>query len=74
MDTINLDVPTFLRLLELSRESVKDDADLHDIAEIVAKMSKHGTVTMADYPAILHFMKQQGQDDELSVIKKLGGL
>jgi hypothetical protein len=74
MDTITVDVPTFLRLLELAREDVKEDADLHDIAEIVAKMSKHGTVTMDDYPAIVKFMKMQGRDDEVEIIKKLGGL
>ena len=63
-DIIQLDVPTFLRLLELSREDVKDDADLHDIAEIVTRMSKEGPVTMANYEAILAFMQKQGKTAE----------
>ena len=74
MDIIKLDVPTFLRLLELAREDVKDDADLHDIAEIVTKMSQEGVVTMQNYKDIVKFMKKQGSEDELETIKRLGGL
>jgi len=75
MDIIRLDVPTFLRLLELAREDVKQDADLHDIAEVVTKMSKKGPVTMKDYDQILSFMKQQGGDNrELERLRKLGGI
>lgn len=75
MDIIKLDVPLFIRLLELAREDVKDDADLHDIAEAVTKLSQRGPVTMADYDSIVGFMKKQGSDDaELERIRKLGGL
>jgi len=78
MDVIKLDVPTFLRLLELAREDVKDDADLHDIAEIVTKLSQQGVVTMSDYNDIVDFMKSQGHqqepEDELDRIRKLGGI
>lgn len=61
MDIIKLDVPTFLRLLELAREDVKNDADLHDVAEIVTKMSKQGPVTMQNYDTIVSFMQKQGE-------------
>jgi hypothetical protein len=74
MDIIKLDVPTFLRLLELAREDVKDDADLHDIAEIVTKLSQDEVVTMDKYKEILAFMKHQGKEDELDTIRRLGGL
>lgn len=74
MDTIRLDVPTFLRLLELAREDVKQDADLHDIAEIVTKLSKDGTVTMAHYDKIVQFMKDQGGLDDVEDIKRLSGI
>jgi hypothetical protein len=74
MDIIKLDVPTFLRLLELAREDVKDDTDLHDIAEIVTKLSQNGVVTMDKYKEILAFMKHQGKEDELDTIRRLGGL
>lgn len=74
MDEIRLDVPTFLRLLELAREDIKQDPDLHDIAEIVAKLSKEGTVTMAHYDKIVKFMKDQGGQDEVDDIKRLSGI
>lgn len=83
MDIIKIDVPLFIRLLELAREEVKEDADLHDIAEAVIKLSQDDVATMDDYDAIVSFMKSQGQDstaepaesfDELARIRQLGGL
>ena len=74
-DIVKLDVPLFIRLLELAREDVKEDADLHDVAEAVIKLSQEGVATMADYNSIVAFMKQQGGDNvELERIRKLGGL
>jgi hypothetical protein len=62
-------------LLELAREDVKQDADLHDVAEAVIKLSQEDVATMADYDSIVAFMKQQGGDNaELDRIRKLGGL
>jgi hypothetical protein len=74
MDIIKIDVPLFIRLLELAREDVKQDADLHDIAEIVIKLSQTEPVTMDNYNEILAFMKQQGSEDELDAIRRLGGV
>ena len=74
-DIVKLDVPLFIRLLELAREDVKQDADLHDVAEAVIKLSQEGVATMADYDSIVAFMKHQGGDNaELDRIRKLGGL
>jgi hypothetical protein len=78
-DVIKLDIPLFLRLLELAREDVKDDADLHDIAQIVAELSQDGVVDMSKYNEILDFMKTQGSENQKSTaeilrIRQLGGL
>jgi hypothetical protein len=74
-DIVKLDVPLFIRLLELAREDVQEDADLHDVAEAVIKLSQEGVATMADYDSIVAFMKQQGGNNaELDRIRKLGGL
>ena len=59
-DVVKLDVPLFIRLLELAREDVKQDADLHDIAEAVIRLSQEGVATMADYDSIVGFMQKQG--------------
>ena len=82
MDIIQVDVPLFLRLLELAREDVKQDADLHDITEAVIELSKDGPATMADYDKIVSFMQRQGKQepdakegiDELERIRQLGGM
>ena len=76
MDIIRLDVPLFIRLLELAREDVKQDADLHDIAEAVIRLSQEGVATMADYDQIIAFMQKQGDSatEEITRIKQLGGM
>jgi hypothetical protein len=74
MDIIKLDVPLFIRLLELAREEIKDDADIHDIAEIVTKLSQQGVIGMEQYNDIVSFMSKQGNDQELERIRKLSGM
>jgi hypothetical protein len=76
MDIVKLDVPLFIRLLELAREEIKQDADLHDVAEAVIKLSQDDVVTMADYDQIVSFMQKQGDPatDEITRIKQLGGM
>ena len=79
-DIIQLDVPLFIRLLELAREDVKQDADLHDIAQKVIELSQEQPADMSNYDDIVGFMKSQGETSkdesyqELSRIKQLGGL
>ena len=63
-DIVQLDVPLFIRLLELSREDIKQDADIHDVAQAVIAMSANGPVTMADYDKIVGFMNKQGEPAE----------
>ena len=77
MDIIRLDVPLFIRLLELAREEIKQDVDLHDVAEAVIKLSQDGVATMSDYDTIIGHMKSTSDHDmgeELARIKQLGGM
>lgn len=64
MDIVRLDVPLFIRLLELAREEIKGDADIHDLAQAVIERSKEKVVDMADYDALVDFMKSQGKSTE----------
>lgn len=59
-DIVQLDVPLFIRLLELAREDIKQDADIHDLAQRVIELSKNGPVDMARYDDLVGFMKKQG--------------
>lgn len=74
MDNINIDISTFLRLLELAKEEVKDDKELHFIADIVSQISNSHQVTMKDYEKIYDYSIKKSKIDELQRIKTLSGL
>jgi hypothetical protein len=53
-DSISLDVPLFIRMLEYAREDAKTDMDLHDVTENALKLSTTGKIlTMTDYNKIV---------------------
>jgi len=53
-DTIIMDVPLFIRLLEYAREEAKTDMDLHNMAEKAIKLSLDGSVlTMKNYDQLV---------------------
>lgn len=55
VDTVRLNIPLFIRLLEYAREDAKTDMDLHDVVERVIKLSQSGkTLLMADYNKIVN--------------------
>lgn len=52
-DTITVDVPLFIRLLEYAREDAKTDMDLHKVTERITALSAEGrTLSMDDYNQI----------------------
>jgi hypothetical protein len=54
VDTIRMDVPLFIRLLEYAREDAKTDMDLHNVTEKAISLSVDGgTLTMSDYNNII---------------------
>lgn len=54
VDSISVDVPLLIRLLEYAREDAKTDMDLHSVAEKLIAFSQSGdTLTMANYNAIV---------------------
>jgi hypothetical protein len=54
VDTITVDIPLFIRLLEYSREDAKDDMDLHNVAEKALQLGVSGkTLTMSDYDSLV---------------------
>jgi len=53
-DTITVDVPLFIRLLEYAREDAKTDMDLHKVTENILALSEEGsTLTMNQYDEIV---------------------
>lgn len=54
IDTVTLDVPLFIRMMELAREDLKSDAELHEVVTRLLKASKEKDVlTMNDYNDII---------------------
>ena len=54
IDTVTLDIPLMIRLLEYAREDAQTDMDLHNVAEQLINLSKEiGTLSMDQYDAIV---------------------
>ena len=54
IDTITLDIPLMIRLLEYAREDAQTDMDLHNVAEQLIALSKEvGSLSMDQYDAIV---------------------
>jgi hypothetical protein len=54
VDTITMDIPLFLRMLEYSREDASQDTDLHDVTEKANRLGKErGILQMDDYEEIV---------------------
>ena len=51
-DTVVLDIPLLIRVLELAREDIKTDMDLHRVVEKLISIRNKGVLTMADYDTI----------------------
>jgi hypothetical protein len=48
-DTVTLDIPLLIRVLELAREDIKTDMDLHRVVEKLINIRNKGMLTMKDY-------------------------
>jgi hypothetical protein len=59
VDTVTMDVPLFIRMLEFAREDAKADIDLHDVAEKAIEINKSKeTLSMQDYEDIIPAMEE----------------
>ena len=48
-DTVTFDIPLLIRVLELAREDIRTDMDLHRVVEKLINIRKKGMLTMKDY-------------------------
>jgi hypothetical protein len=84
IDTVTLDVPLLIRLLEYAREDAKTDVDLHSVTEkLIAFSKEHATLTMAQYDAIVGGVNHpdpdqvfagDSQNESVDLLKKLAGI
>ena len=60
-DVIQINVPAFLRIIELVREDINDDVPLHYLTEILVQLSSQGVVDMQDYDEIYQYTMQDSK-------------
>ena len=54
IDTVTVDIPLLIRIMEYAKEDAKTDLDLHNVAEKLIELSKEGrTLTMDDYDSMI---------------------
>ena len=51
-DSVSLNVPVLIRIMEVCREEIKDDKELHQFAEQIIAAKDRGTLTMKDWDDI----------------------
>jgi len=79
-DTVTLDIPLLIRILELVREDIKDDASLHRVVERMLDLKNKGPLTMDHYDYIAGKVESNkpeaipAREPELEDIRKLAGL
>ena len=62
-DTVTFDIPLLIRALELAREDLKSDADLHRVVERLINIRNKGVLTMDDYNYIAGIKKKYVRED-----------
>lgn len=62
-DTITLDIPLLIRVLELAREDIKSDMDLHRVVERLINIRNKGVLTMDDYNFIAKLKEEYVRED-----------
>lgn len=59
-DTVTLDIPLFIRMMEYAREDAKSDMDLHSVTERMIKLASSGeTLSMDSYDSIVGMQNEQ---------------
>jgi hypothetical protein len=67
VDTVSLDTPLFIRLLEWAREDSKNDMQLHKVAEnLVALSQEGGSLSMENYDAAIEGTEDMNGDEEMA--------
>lgn len=62
-DTVTMDIPLLIRMLELAREDLKSDADLHKVVEKLIDIRDRGILTMSDYEFVSNIKEHYFPED-----------
>jgi hypothetical protein len=65
VDTVQMDVPFLIRIMELARETLKSDVELHVAVEKIITLSKEGILDMQAYEQMF------GVGEESAALKEI---
>lgn len=70
-DTVSMDIPFLIRVMEYSKEDAKTDMDLHAATEKMISASKSGkTLTMDDYDSIFS-KKEEVNETSKEMVRRI---
>lgn len=70
-DTVSMDIPFLIRVMEYSKEDAKTDMDLHAATEKMISVSKSGkTLTMDDYDSIFS-KKEEVNETSKEMVRRI---
>ena len=67
-DTVTMDIPLLIRVLEFIREDVKTDMDLHRVVENLIQVRNDGVLTMNHYDQIVHIKKMKEEVEQVDEV------
>lgn len=73
-DKVTLDIPLLTRILELAREDIKSDQELHKVITNIINIKNKDLLTMQDYDSIIKKPEVDNEKAELESIMKLAGI
>jgi hypothetical protein len=69
-DTVTVDIPLMIRLLEYAREDAKTDMDLHKVVENLINMRSEGTLSMDHYDSIVNVKSMKEEVEQIDELDK----
>jgi hypothetical protein len=74
-DTVTMDVPLLTKILDLVREEIKSDEQLHGLISKLVEMKNQGVLTMDQYDQLAAKEQPEAEPNvELEAIRKLAGI
>lgn len=58
-DSVEMDIPLLIRVMEFAREDIKSDPELHHVVERLIEIRDKGVLTMKDYDFIADLKKKE---------------
>ena len=62
IESIQMDIELFIRVMEYSREDAKTDQELHELTERAAALSRNKVLTMEDYESLVKELRREPDD------------